>query len=203
MKVKNNLRPCFVVVGMGLICFAAHSQGNLFSTNYWNVQAQTSGSLFTYFNSGGIYSALFQAVLGQGSGGTLSQSIPTTVGSLYQLDFRGIQFDGTNHSAFVQVNGAFLSNIEYTNYTFIYPFGLDSNTNYQAFSFQFLANSNITTVSFFEDPTTFSGGDNTRYFSHAGIDSMAAYSLAAPEPSALALLGVGLAGWVGWRRGRC
>ncbi len=145
----------------------------------------------------GNYCALFTR-----DGGSISQTLSTTAGVFYDLNFWALQYDGTNRSS-VSVNGSLLSAINFSRYVFISPLGQNNpfyqiNTNWENFNFVFQATSANTSLLFSETPFTYVDSDHTFYDSHGGLDAISVTVV--PEPSAVALLGVGLAGWLARRR---
>ena len=223
MKTRHTIGVGFFTAYLFWATVSAQAQGNLlqngsFETgglDNWNVQLFGPGavsdavivmppvppsSLFPTNCPDGTYFLEFSF-----KGGSISQTISTTPGVFYDLNFWAIQYDGTNHSS-VSVNGSLLTYLNFSSYTFISPIGNSSplfqyNNNWENFDFNFLATSASTTISFAENIGWYYGGPyNDLYFSNGGLDAISV--TVAPEPSAVAVLGVGLAGWLARRRQR-
>jgi hypothetical protein len=112
-----------------------------------------------------------------GSNGTLSQSLATTPGALYQIRF-DFQPDGGQTSFFSAVWDAQPALFSVTN---------PPASAYQVLSFTAQATASTTSLSFnFRDDPGF-----------LKLDSV---SVRVPEPGTMALLGIGMAGLLWWRR---
>jgi hypothetical protein len=172
---------------------SSHAQGNLLVNANWTLQ-QSYGGSYTTIAPNGDFSASFWF-----NGGSISQTISTTPGADCDLTFQAIQYDGISASS-VSVNGNLLANFSPDD-PFVSPInGVSANTVWYNFDFNFTALSANTTISFTEQPGFYLDSQNNRYWSRSGLDSISV--TAAPEPSSLALLGVGLVSLLACRRQR-
>ena len=203
--MKTNCR-LFILILTGFLCLpikTCHAQGNLFVNANWTLQQSYGGTGMTIAPNGD-----FSATFGY-FGGSISQTISTTPEANYDLTFRGIQYDGNTASS-ISINGNLLANLNFPDDPFISPvenygyFGSGNgsqNTIWENFDLSFTALSANTTISFTENPGIYvSYPANDPFYSESGLDSISV--MAAPEPSSVALLGVGLASLLACRRQR-
>ena len=218
MKTNSVIAVKLLTAYLFLVTVSAYPQGNIVlngsfeagggSFNNWNavnLGFGPSGYLiaplffpqFPVNYPDGVHCAVFTY-----NGASISQTLSTTPGTFYSLNFSAIQYDGTNRSS-VSVNGGLLATLNFMNYTFISPTGevapgFQFNSNWENFSFTFAATTTSTTILFSELPRLYNTADNTAYYSHGGLDAISVTVV--PDPSTVALLGAGLAGWLARRR---
>jgi hypothetical protein len=192
MKTNHHL---FILILTGFLCLpikTSHAQGNLLVNTSWTVQQALGGGVFINNSpTTGIYPVGFTY-----NGGSISQTVSTTPDANYDLTFRGMQQDG-NTASYVFINGNVLANLNFPDDPFVTAIdgGGPYNTIWENFDFSFTALSANTTISFTEYPEAygvFEGPDNSFnvYYSDSRLDSISVTTV--PEPSSLALLGVGL-----------
>ena len=178
---------------------SSQAQGNLLVNISWTVQYGFAGA--SVFINNSPTTGIFPVYFWQG-GGSISQTISTTPEANYNLTFRAIQLDGITTSS-VSVNGDLLANFTPDD-PFISPLNNplgQENTVWYNFDFSFTALSANTTISFTEQPGYYLDvTHDDPYWSNSALDSISV--MAAPEPSSLALLGVGLFGLLACRRQR-
>jgi hypothetical protein len=199
--MKTNFVSFIQIIAASLcltVTSSSHAQGILLVNTSWTAQRSDgigNGVIMTIAPNGD-FSALFSY-----NGGSISQTISTTPGINYDLTFQAIQYDGITTSS-ASVNGNLLANFTPDD-PFISPveyYG-SGNTIWENFDFNFTALYANTTISFTEQPGVYvSYPANDPFWSKSGLDSISV--TAAPEPSSLALLGVGLVSLFACRRQR-
>jgi PEP-CTERM motif len=214
MKINLYLMP--LLATLWLSATPAHAQGNLivngsFETNGgsffgWGIPPQEEG--FTIGSSNtlygvtipipdGNYFAFYQGNLSSRVAG-FNTAFETSAGAYYDLSFSAIAFDGTN-SASVSVNGSLLPTLDFATTVPVKTVYYDEvNTVWQNFNFIFQAASTFTSLSFSYSVQSIGVPDEVNpyeidtFFGAGGFDNISVTLV--PEPSPVALLGMGLAG---------
>jgi hypothetical protein len=164
------------------------AQGNLIIFTNWNVQARIDGIVTPDSNTLAYgYGFVFQE-----GGGTISQTFGTVPGFYYALTFSAIEYQGTNNVSF-NLNGS-QTPLTFTTRTAPVNDGYGViNTNFQAFSFNFMATSITATLSFNYFPQVVVVPDPPGQDFHYGVGAIYNVSVSAvPEPPPIALLGMGV-----------
>jgi PEP-CTERM motif len=214
----------YLILLLATLCLSAtpvHAQGNLVvngsfeanggSFNGWNMTSFEQG--FTIGGSNALsavtipipdgnnfafYQANLDSQIGYNNPGFYT-FINTSAGAYYDLSFSAIAFDGTN-SASVSINGSLLAALNFTTTVPVRTvYNGEVNSVWQNFNFIFQATSSIGTILTFNYSAQSIGvpdEDNPyeidSYFGAGGFDNISVTLV--PEPSPVALLGMGLAG---------
>jgi hypothetical protein len=139
--------------------------------------------------------------------GSLSQTISTLPGDYYFLSLAAIEFQGTNYVG-ISLNGSLLTTLNFTNPAQSIPITYQNNqgtynSNFESFSYIFQATSITSTLKFTYIPQEIYTGMYPNlsgpFSGSGGLDAISV--VAVPEPSTVALLGMGLGALTGrWRR---
>jgi hypothetical protein len=165
------------------------AQGNLTVFTNWNIRPFIGNGYITPVPDTSAYGGSF---LFQSGGGTISQTFSTVTGFYYALTFSAIEYQGSNN-VIVNLNGS------QTVLTFTTPVVPPNNyniinTNAQDFSFNFMATSNRTTLSFNYFPEFAIVPDppgQDLYYGYGAIAFTSVSAVPEPSPSLLVLLGSG------------
>ena len=209
MKIARCFLCAITLALLFLISPTGHAQGNLLVNNGWTGSPSPGGNIIagsgtTNFSVAFIY-----------NGGSISQTFATTPGTTYLLSFQAIEFQGTNYCG---VNaGSLAATLNFAGTVPIqYDDGLGglyanagpnlNNTVWENFSYTFVASANTssTTLSFVYYPqeiqVTHPTSSPDYYWGAGGVQNISVTLAPVPEPSTIALLGLGLAGVAYFRR---
>jgi hypothetical protein len=182
------------LLALALLCGAGPARADLlvnggFETGNFSGWSQSGTTSFTFVSSSNPYAGTYAAWLGPvGHFGYLSQTVATTPGSTYDLQFVLGNSSHSSNEFQVQFGG-----------TTVFDQVDMTNQGYTPYQFTVTATSSSTLLQF-----GFRNNPGFFFLDSASLSAGAVISSVAPEPSTLTLLAVGFAvlGGQAWRRRR-
>jgi PEP-CTERM motif len=155
-----------------------------FETGNFSGWSQAGDLNFTGVNGGTVHSGNFAAFLGPQTPGFLFQSFATTAGTTYALDYWLQSEGGTPNFIEARINGVAIPGSVLTD---------ADDFDYKEYKFDFVATGATTELRF-----AFEQVPNYWHLDDVAVTEVTPV----PEPATLTLLGIGIAGMVGygWRR---